>query len=283
MPILNLIAALVVQGQSAPADVPKDHWAFPAVDALFREGLLKGYPSGKQPVLVLDKNAKKDRKKLKAWMSDWKVRGLLVGYPDDPYHIPPDNTYFWAVAVHAMWSNLTWDSDTNRRRTDPMPDSLSCFPRLAEAISMLEPELTKLGADVPQMIADLNRLRTGAQLESLKLDKTLKPDLKQAKVWLTEWKVKGILVGYPDRHEPSNYEVAVAIHATLANIEEQLKKGSLPEDYLLDIRTEMPNVARAISMFHKELTQFGADPEQMIAKLTDLRDSRSRLFHGDRL
>jgi len=30
--------------QGAPRDVPRDHWAFPAVDTLFRDGLLKGYP-----------------------------------------------------------------------------------------------------------------------------------------------------------------------------------------------------------------------------------------------
>jgi hypothetical protein len=32
--------------RGAPADVPRDHWAFPAVDALFRAGLLRGYPDG---------------------------------------------------------------------------------------------------------------------------------------------------------------------------------------------------------------------------------------------
>lgn len=30
----------------APSDVPRDHWAFSAVDNLFREGILKGYPDG---------------------------------------------------------------------------------------------------------------------------------------------------------------------------------------------------------------------------------------------
>ncbi|HEY0867840.1 MAG TPA: S-layer homology domain-containing protein [Fimbriimonas sp.] len=30
----------------APPDVPRNHWAFDAVDTLFREGLLKGYPDG---------------------------------------------------------------------------------------------------------------------------------------------------------------------------------------------------------------------------------------------
>ena len=34
------------QQMGAPPDVPKGHWAYAAVDALFREGILKGYPDG---------------------------------------------------------------------------------------------------------------------------------------------------------------------------------------------------------------------------------------------
>jgi len=33
-------------GKGAPPDVPKDHWAYQAVDDLFRWGLLDGYPDG---------------------------------------------------------------------------------------------------------------------------------------------------------------------------------------------------------------------------------------------
>ncbi|HVL40023.1 MAG TPA: S-layer homology domain-containing protein [Fimbriimonadaceae bacterium] len=47
---LALAAAIVTSGfaqqMGAPADVPRNHWAFSAVDTLFREGLLKGYPDG---------------------------------------------------------------------------------------------------------------------------------------------------------------------------------------------------------------------------------------------
>jgi len=31
---------------SVPSDVPKDHWAYDAVELLIREGLMKGYPDG---------------------------------------------------------------------------------------------------------------------------------------------------------------------------------------------------------------------------------------------
>lgn len=161
---LTLHCALaMLQAQFAPVDVPKEHWAFPAVDALFREGLLKGYPAEKQPVLVLDRKVKKDQKMLRAWMSDWKVRGLLVGYPDLPGHTPPDGPYSWAVAVHAMWSNMTWDSTLNQRRTAPLANSLPSFPKLAQAISMLEPELTALGGDPRGMIKALNDLNSTAK------------------------------------------------------------------------------------------------------------------------
>lgn len=34
-------------GQSgAPSDVPTNHWAYPAVDNLYKAGILKGYPDG---------------------------------------------------------------------------------------------------------------------------------------------------------------------------------------------------------------------------------------------
>jgi hypothetical protein len=49
-PLALLLGALVCSSalaqSGAPADVPKDHWAFSAVDNLFRAGILKGYPDG---------------------------------------------------------------------------------------------------------------------------------------------------------------------------------------------------------------------------------------------
>lgn len=39
-----ILASVVAQDRATPSDVPRDHWAFPAVDRMFREGLLKGYP-----------------------------------------------------------------------------------------------------------------------------------------------------------------------------------------------------------------------------------------------
>lgn len=41
-----LIVSSAVAQTGAPSDVPRNHWAFGAVDNLFREGILKGYPDG---------------------------------------------------------------------------------------------------------------------------------------------------------------------------------------------------------------------------------------------
>lgn len=46
-----LVAGLMLvvgmaSAQSVPSDVPKNHWAYPAVENLYRAGILKGYPDG---------------------------------------------------------------------------------------------------------------------------------------------------------------------------------------------------------------------------------------------
>jgi hypothetical protein len=38
--------AIAQEGRTAPTDVPRNHWAFEAVDHLFRAGILRGYPDG---------------------------------------------------------------------------------------------------------------------------------------------------------------------------------------------------------------------------------------------
>ncbi len=41
-----LTVPVFAQQRGAPADVPPNHWAFKAVDDLFRAGILQGYPDG---------------------------------------------------------------------------------------------------------------------------------------------------------------------------------------------------------------------------------------------
>ncbi|MGV3617751.1 MAG: S-layer homology domain-containing protein [Fimbriimonas sp.] len=43
---LALGCASAMAQSGPPSDVPKDHWAYPAVENLFRLGILKGYPDG---------------------------------------------------------------------------------------------------------------------------------------------------------------------------------------------------------------------------------------------
>ncbi len=160
MPILSLIAvATILQTQYAPADVPKDHWAFPAVDALFREGLLKGYPAGKQPALKLDKSIKQDLKQAEVLIMAWVEKGILVGYPNHhPRQWRDPSNYELAVATHAAWSHIQGLLKDGKASSEMRQEIQGQFPTMARMISMFEPELTKLGADPGQMIARVNDL-----------------------------------------------------------------------------------------------------------------------------
>lgn len=44
--LASVCSVVCAQTKGAPSDVPKDHWAYKAVDDLFRWGLLDGYPNG---------------------------------------------------------------------------------------------------------------------------------------------------------------------------------------------------------------------------------------------
>jgi hypothetical protein len=156
--LATLIAAfLVAPHQGAPADVPKSHWAHGAVDTLFQEGLLKGYPA--QKPFGLDNSIKQDLSKLRTWMTEWKAEGWLVGYPDGLSGRPQEpSNWELAVALHAAISNLAGI----RKSGGNVSDFAEATPRLSKAISMLNTELTKLGVDVQWMFSVLNDLRDGS-------------------------------------------------------------------------------------------------------------------------
>jgi len=44
--ICSAAASILSAQAGAPADVPRNHWAFEAVDTLFKAGILHGYPDG---------------------------------------------------------------------------------------------------------------------------------------------------------------------------------------------------------------------------------------------
>ncbi len=159
MPILSLIAvATILQTQYAPADVPKDHWAFPAVDTLFREGLLKGYPAGKQPALKLDKSIKQDLEQAKVWVREWKAKGLLIGFYLDHYGRGRElsNYELAAATYHASMESM---ENLIIRSSEELSQNLfEELPNMAKAIAMFSGELVKLGADPEKMIAKVNDL-----------------------------------------------------------------------------------------------------------------------------
>lgn len=156
--LVFVCATSLWQLQSAPPDVPKDHWAFPTVDALFKEGLLKGYPSGKQPPLKLDKSIKQDLKQAAKVLAGWKAEGLLVGYPDNHGHRRPASNYEIAVGVYAVWSNTKELMKDQKSPVDLRKWAHGQLPAMSKIVSVFEPELTKLGANPIQMIAALNDL-----------------------------------------------------------------------------------------------------------------------------
>lgn len=153
---MNLATAIsMMVFLQAPADVPRDHWAFPAVDALFKEGLLKGYPPQRRQSLRLTKGLKRDDAQLKSWIKEWGLNGWVIG--TSALH-RQESVYQWAVDVHAMCSNMTWDFEKNVKRHRLDSEFVKALPNVVAAISMLEPELSKLGADADQMMTRLNEV-----------------------------------------------------------------------------------------------------------------------------
>lgn len=143
--------------QFTPSDVPKNHWAYSAVNELFQNRLLDGYPS--ETALRLDRKLVYDEKAVMKDMTRWKQNGLLVGYPDGLHRRPPSR-YEYAVAVHAVYSNIR--ELAAKSHESPQAESqftMNVVPELREitrVISMLNWELDKLGADTHQMVLDLN-------------------------------------------------------------------------------------------------------------------------------
>ncbi|MBN9500583.1 MAG: S-layer homology domain-containing protein [Armatimonadetes bacterium] len=152
--LAGIVCGLVMfGGQGAPADVPRSHWAFSAVDEMFQEGLLVGYPTGS---LRLDRKLAFDQKFVTERLKRWRRSGLMVGFPDGLGHVhgQEDSRYMFAVATYTCYTNATGQDV-------PLDGVRAELRDLARVISMLSPELDQLGADVPKMIRDLNQLESG--------------------------------------------------------------------------------------------------------------------------
>lgn len=155
----TLFAALLMGSQvGAPPDVPRKHWAFPAVDGLFKEGLLKGYPSELPTRLKLDKTAALTQEESERQLKRWLSMGL---YSAHGHYRRPPSRYELAVAVHLSWVNLTRIFGEAKSE----PQTLDAFRKeirpMVRAISAYNYELTKLGADAPAMIRTLNEVLHG--------------------------------------------------------------------------------------------------------------------------
>ncbi len=149
-----------MQSASAPIDVPRDHWAFPAVNELFQEGLLKGYPSGKLPPLKLDNSVKLDFVELERWARIWvKKKYFVIDSGCTPLGgRRSPSRYELAVVLHQVCFEVGRKLRQEKLTIEEQREILSDIPQLGQAISMLEHELTKLGGDVNNMFKQLNDL-----------------------------------------------------------------------------------------------------------------------------
>lgn len=152
----GLICVLFMSpAQGAPADVPKNHWAYGAVNELFENGLLKGYPAeGK--ALTLRSNVVSDMKKAQQRTLRWEREQILVTAIDAEFvNFRRDpSRYELAVGVYAVYWGRNALGEEKARQT-----LLKELPEIVDQIAMFQFELTKLGADPKQMVADLEQFR----------------------------------------------------------------------------------------------------------------------------
>ena len=148
MSALAIIAAFLISpAQGAPIDVSKNHWAFPEVDRLFKEGLLKGYPSGESSSVKLDKTVTLNEKQTFALLKHWKEIGLQTRDTASRSEI--------GVVLYIVWYNLRARYDrceTEKQRQAVRKE----IPDLARAISAYNEALTQRGNDPQEMINSLN-------------------------------------------------------------------------------------------------------------------------------
>lgn len=270
-----LISALLFsQAQFAPSDVPKDHWAFPAVNALFEEGLLRGYPAAGKP-LGLAAGVPMDLKEARSRLDRWVAEKLLVGYPSR--HVPSSNReasrYELAVAVHALCSQL------KAGITDvPWPVIEKELPHVAHIVSMFQKELVELGQNPVALVAELEQIRQ-KQVVPLELDRKATFDRDQLLMTLNRWEGKKLFGQL--RHQlnqvrgfvfanANDYEVTLLVYDAWDAV---CKNGGWH-------REEHRDLVMAISKARTNLVRIGGDPESMVAKLNRIREQRALRFKG---
>lgn len=153
-----VIAALLAIAQAgtaqfAPPDVPKSHWAYPAVNKLFEEGLLRGYPSVKPSESRPSPNVLKSDEMtvlLKRWLEKDLIKQAfsLLNQSRGGFSLDQATTYQVAVLVHSGWENICNGGS----------QYFGEHREAVNAIRTVEVALKQLGADPKSMINKLNRV-----------------------------------------------------------------------------------------------------------------------------
>ncbi|RYG29252.1 hypothetical protein EON81_27035 [bacterium] len=153
MPAILFAAMALTQTVYAPADVPKNHWAFPAVNAMFKDGVLRGYPIPAKP-MKLDSSAKFDADWAMTWANGMMKTGVLAFDPRGFGHARKISNYEFAVAVFAVSDGL------RQRSVDPalLRKDRGLLPATVEAISRARLELVELELNPAAMVKSINEM-----------------------------------------------------------------------------------------------------------------------------
>ncbi|RYG47031.1 hypothetical protein EON79_08505 [bacterium] len=162
---LILVSALVFgpsiygPGVYAPPDVPRTHWAFKAVDGLFQEGLLKGYPSPTPPDLKMPADSEFDRTWLEARMLAWRTQGILVETSGSNCGPSRDeiSRYELAVMLFSTCVNMNHILANRESQERTLRHINAAASDVVRGMAMLKTELTDLNVDLDEMLAEFNR------------------------------------------------------------------------------------------------------------------------------
>lgn len=153
-----VIAALLAIAQAgtaqfAPPDVPKSHWAYPAVNKLFEEGLLRGYPL-KKPLDHRPSSKILTKDEMTTLLGRWLEKGLMKDafsiliQARGGFSLDQATTYQVTVLVHRGWESIC----------NGGPLYIGEHGETINAIHTVEVALKHLGADPKLMVDKLNRV-----------------------------------------------------------------------------------------------------------------------------
>lgn len=167
-----LLVASVISGQGAPSDVPKNHWAYPAVNQLFEEGLLKGYPAQGSKPLKLEKIPWDAESALGEIHRLEKKLGSLSLFVDPMGHMHREDwssLYIQCIAAYHLGDrvrNLANEvsgktkavSSVAQSRKD-LENNLTELEAIVRLIGMTQDGIRRLDGDPDKLVRDLEQLR----------------------------------------------------------------------------------------------------------------------------